>query len=45
MEIYLRLNDERIEKATFMTYGAMLASGSMLTQMVRGILLEEAGKV
>jgi nitrogen fixation NifU-like protein len=47
MEVYLRMKGGRIEKATFMTdgCGATLACGSMLTQMVKGISLEEAGEV
>jgi nitrogen fixation NifU-like protein len=47
MEIYLRLNGTRIEEATFMTdgCGATLACGSMLTQMVAGISLEEANEI
>jgi nitrogen fixation NifU-like protein len=47
MEIYLRLNGERIEKAIFMTNGcgATLACGSMLTQMVTGVTLEEASEI
>jgi nitrogen fixation NifU-like protein len=47
MEIYLRLNGARIEEATFMTdgCGATLACGSMLTQMVTGISLEEASEI
>lgn len=47
MEIYLRLNGERIEEATFTTdgCGATLACGSMLTQIVTGMLMEEASEV
>jgi len=47
MEIYLRLNGEIVEEATFMTdgCGATLACGSMLTQMVTGVLLEEASEI
>jgi nitrogen fixation NifU-like protein len=47
MEIYLRLNGERIDEATFMTdgCGATLACGSMLTQIVTGMLMEEAGDI
>ena len=47
MEIYLRLNGERIEEATFMTdgCGATLACGSVLTQMVTGVSLEEASEI
>jgi nitrogen fixation NifU-like protein len=47
MEVYLRLNGEIIEEATFMTDGCgpTLACGSMLTQMVTGVSLEEATEV
>jgi nitrogen fixation NifU-like protein len=47
MEIYLRLNGHRIVEATFMTDGCgpSVACGSMLTAMVRGMSLEEAGKI
>jgi len=47
MEIYLRLNGERIEEATFMTdgCGATIACGSMLTQRVTGKSLEEVGEL
>jgi len=44
MEIFVRLNNGMIEEATFVTdgCGATLACGSMLTQMVTGMRLEEA---
>lgn len=44
MEIYLRLDDEKIEQATFMTDGCgpTIACGSMLTKMITGKLLDEA---
>ena len=47
MEICLRLNGERIEEARFMTDGCgpTVACGSMLTAMVQGMSLEEAGGV
>ncbi len=47
MEIYLRLGGERIKEATFMTDGCgpSVACGSMLTTMVQGMSLEEAGEV
>ena len=52
MEMYLRLADkgtdnERIEAITFMTdgCGTTLACGSMLTTMVQGMSLEEAGQI
>ena len=47
MEIYLRLDRERIEEITFMTDGCgpSVACGSMLTTMVQGMSLEEANKM
>lgn len=47
MEVYLRLNGARIEEATFMTDGCgpTVACGSVLTTMVRGMSLEEAGEI
>jgi nitrogen fixation NifU-like protein len=44
MEIFLRVNGARIEKATFLTDGCSptVACGSMLTQMVQGKSLAEA---
>ena len=47
MEIYLRLDGERIVKAAFITdgCGVTVACGSMLTQMVEGLSLEEAAAV
>jgi nitrogen fixation NifU-like protein len=47
MEVYLRLNGEMIEEATFVTDGCgpTLACGSMLTQMVTRVSLEEATEV
>jgi len=47
MEIYLRLNGERIKKATFMTDGCgpSVACGSMLTTMIQGMSLDKASEV
>jgi|GEM_PF-747330 len=47
MEIYLRLKEERIEEASFMTDGCgpTVACGSMLTTMVQGMSLTEASEV
>jgi len=52
MEMYLRLDDKRIEEeiikeVNFMTDGCgpSIACGSMLTTMVQGISLEEAGMI
>jgi nitrogen fixation NifU-like protein len=47
MEIYLRLDGERVAEASFMTDGCgpTVACGSMLTKMVAGMSLEQASKV
>jgi nitrogen fixation NifU-like protein len=47
MEIYLKLNGERVERITFVTdgCGATIACGSRLTQLVTGRTLEEAGEL
>lgn len=47
MEIYLQLDDERIEAATFVTDGCgpTLACGNVLTSMVQGLTLEEAARI
>ena len=47
MEVYLRLEGERIGEVTFMTNGCgpSVACGSMLTRLVQGISLEEAGRI
>jgi len=47
MEIFLRLDGDRIEEATFMTDGreSAIACASMLTKTVRGLSLGEAGKI
>jgi nitrogen fixation NifU-like protein len=52
MEMFLRVGakgaeEERVEEITFMTdgCGTTLACGSMLTTMVQGMFLEEAGQI
>jgi len=47
MQIYLRLDGDRIEEATFTTDGreSAIACGSVLTKTVRGLSLGEAGKI
>lgn len=47
VEIYLRLDGNRIETVTFTTDGreSVIACGSILTKMVRGLSLEEAGNI
>jgi len=47
VDIYLRLDEERIEAATFMTDGCgpSVACGSMLTSMVQGMSLQEASTI
>lgn len=44
MEIYLRLDGERIEEATFLTDGCgpSVACGVMLTDQLKGMMLNEA---
>ena len=47
MEIFLRVQDSRIEIAAFMTDGCgpTVACGSMLTKMAQGKSLEEAAAI
>jgi nitrogen fixation NifU-like protein len=47
MEIYLRLDGEKIQAATFMTDGCgpTVACGSLLTKMVTGKSLEDADEI
>jgi nitrogen fixation NifU-like protein len=47
MEMFLRINGSRIEVATFGTDGCgpTVACGSMLTRMVQGMTLDQAGAV
>ena len=47
MTIYLRIGENRIEDAKFMTFGcgAAIASSSMATELVKGRTLEEAWEV
>jgi nitrogen fixation NifU-like protein len=47
MEIYLRLDGEQIEKASFMTEGCgpTTACGSMLTKLIQRMSLEEAERI
>jgi len=47
MEIYLRLDEESVSNATFVTDGCgpSVACGSMLTRMVQGMSLEEASGI
>ena len=47
MEFFLRLEGDRISDATFVTdgCGATLACGSMLTTMVHGMSIDEAGAI
>ncbi len=43
LHLYLRIEHERVERATFKTFGcaAAIAAGSMLTEMIAGATLEE----
>lgn len=47
MEVFLRIRDSQIEAAAFMTDGCgpTVACGSMLTRVVQGRSLEEAGAI
>jgi nitrogen fixation NifU-like protein len=47
MEIFLRVNNGIIQSATFRTdgCGTTIASGSMVTEMVKGKTIEEAGSI
>jgi len=47
MEIYLRLNGNTIQEATFLTDGCgpSVACGSMLTTMVQGMALNSANRI
>ena len=47
MEIYLRLEGQKIQEATFMTDGCgpSVACGSTLTQMIQGLSLDQASQI
>jgi len=47
MEIWIRVNNNAIARATFMTdgCGTSIASGSMVTEMAKGKSISEAGKI
>jgi nitrogen fixation NifU-like protein len=47
MEVFLRLDGERISQAQFVTDGCgpTLACGSMLTKMIHGMSMGEAGEI
>jgi nitrogen fixation protein NifU and related proteins len=47
VRLFLKIKDNRIEKATFKTFGcrAAIATSSLLTEMVPGKTLEEALKI
>ena len=47
MEIYIKVEDDRIEDITFQTFGcgSAVATSSMITELVRGMTLDEAMKV
>ena len=47
MEIYIRVEDDRIKDITFKTFGcgSAVATSSMITELVKGMTLDEAMKV
>jgi nitrogen fixation protein NifU and related proteins len=47
MKIYIKVKDDRIDDIRFQTFGcgAAIATSSMVTEMVKGLSLEEALKV
>ncbi|MBI5098210.1 MAG: Fe-S cluster assembly scaffold protein NifU [Nitrospirae bacterium] len=47
MKIYIKVNDDKIVDAKFQTFGcgAAIAVSSMVTEMVKGMTLEEALKI
>jgi nitrogen fixation NifU-like protein len=47
MDLYLRIDDGRVRRATFKTFGcvAAIAAGSILTEMVSGQSLEDIGRL
>ncbi len=48
MKLQIKVNDDGIiEQAVFKTYGcgSAIASSSLLTEMVKGLTLEEAGQI
>lgn len=47
MRLYLKIQDEKIVDAKFKTFGcgAAIATSSMLTELIKGISLDEAKKI
>jgi len=47
MKIYIKINDDKIVDAKFQTFGcgAAIAVSSMVTEMVKGMTLDEALKI
>lgn len=47
MEVYIKVKDGRLEDVKYKTFGcgAAVASGSMGTEMVKGMTIEEAMKI
>lgn len=47
MHLYIKVKDRRIADVKFTTFGcaAAVASGSILTEMIKGLTLEEAVKI
>ena len=47
MKIYIKINEDKIVDAKFQTFGcgAAIAVSSMVTEMVKGMTLDEASKI
>ena len=47
MQMYIKVNGDRIAEATFKTFGcgAAIATSSILTERIKGVTLEEALKI
>ncbi len=47
MEVYIKVNDDKLEDVKFKTFGcgAAIATSSMVTEMAKGLTLDEALKI